>query len=310
MTTELFLDTETTGFSYKVEAIVELAIVDEAGNACINTLVRPPKPIPPEASAIHHITDDMVRSAPTLQELWPEIQALVKGRRVVAYNASYDKRFFPDSLECASEVVCAMHRLAKYLHTTREDPKQAYKPMNLDKAAELIQYQWTGDAHRALADTMAARAVWNWVNQRELPGINIFSGEPGLGGALTNPTEMAFEKGNIQSHYPVKIGAVVYADAEAAYQKFKTADSHENDELMAYLISEKLRQHPILVKHIQKRGGLPFLKNCSHFTQAKTERFQAWEGQGMDSRFIRNLVAGYRLLEKSGIQSELFEATA
>ena len=55
-----------------------------------------------------------------------------------------------------------------------------------------------------------------------MKGINIWSGcSIGIGAALTNPTELAFRKGNLKNHYPVEFKGRVFRDAEAAYQNHK-----------------------------------------------------------------------------------------
>ncbi|HDR9105386.1 TPA: DUF4326 domain-containing protein [Burkholderia vietnamiensis] len=133
------------------------------------------------------------------------------------------------------------------------------------------------------------------------PAINIWSGAPGLGGALTNMSERAREKGCIKHQYPVKVNGVTYPDSEAAYQALKVPGEEEyNDGLMIDLIALKFAQNAKLYDLVTKNGGVAWLEKCSHFTQAKTERAQSWEGQGNGSRFIRNLIHGY-LKAKTGV---------
>lgn len=125
-------------------------------------------------------------------------------------------------------------------------------------------------------------------------GVNIFSGGYGLGAALTNMTERAFEKGCLRKHYPVKIGDIVYGDSEAAYQALKVPeDDAYNDKLMIDIIALKFLQHPKIAERVAENGGAAWLAKCSHFTKAASPRFQSWEGAGLKSRFIRNLVAAY-----------------
>lgn len=124
--------------------------------------------------------------------------------------------------------------------------------------------------------------------------VNIWSGAPGLGGALTNMSERAREKGFIKNSYPVKVNGVMYPDSEAAYQTLKVQGEEDyNDCLMIDLIALKFLQNPVLFERTTRNGGVAWLEKCSHFTQAKTERAQSWEGQGCGSRFIRNLIHGY-----------------
>lgn len=126
-------------------------------------------------------------------------------------------------------------------------------------------------------------------------GINIWSGAKGLGGALTNMSELAKKKGGIKHSYPVRVNGVQYPDSEAAYQALKRpGDAAYNDGLMIDIICLKFQQNLKLKNLVTERGGVSWLGRCSHFTGAKSERFQAWEGQGVSSRFIRNLIHGYQ----------------
>jgi DNA polymerase III epsilon subunit-like protein len=161
----LYLDTETTGISAQANAIVEVAIVDDLGHALLNTLVNPGRPIPSEAAAIHGITDAMVRDAPALAELWPQIQGFAASAHVVIYNADFDRKFFPDRLASASRISCAMLEFAR--HYGEKDPyRGTYRWKNLEFAARHVRHRWTGAKHRALADALACRSVWQWIAQR------------------------------------------------------------------------------------------------------------------------------------------------
>lgn len=125
-------------------------------------------------------------------------------------------------------------------------------------------------------------------------GINIYSGTLGLGGALTNMTDRALEKQRIKHAYPVKVGEVDYIDVESAYQALKVAGQHDyNDGLMVDLICLKFKRHTKLFDLVKQCGGEKWLERCSHLTGAKSASFQSWEGQGVESRFIRNLIVGF-----------------
>lgn len=155
----LYLDTETTGFSPASGAtIVEIAIVDEDGRALIDTLIDPRQAIPPGAQQVHGISNEMVRGKPTLQEVLPAVRDVVEGQEVVIYNAAFDTAFFPDRLGQARAVSCAMLRFADVL---------GGKWRKLDVAASHVGHRWTGTAHRALADALACRTVWRWLEARK-----------------------------------------------------------------------------------------------------------------------------------------------
>ena len=155
----LYLDTETTGLHASGgDAIVEIAIVDERGVALINTLVNPNRTIPWHASNVHGISDSMVRGMPDLNDLLPQIRKVISGQQLVIYNAPFDVSFFPNRLREASSIECAMRNFASAL---------GGKSRKLDVAAAHVGHVWTGEAHRALADTLACKSVWNWLEGKK-----------------------------------------------------------------------------------------------------------------------------------------------
>jgi DNA polymerase III epsilon subunit-like protein len=154
----LFLDTETTGLSPAAgDAVVEVAIVDSGGRAVLNTLVDPGRGIPWHATNVHGITNDMVRGRPTLAQLMPQVREIISNQVVVIYNSSFDTPFFPGRLEEARSIECAMRRF------TNETGGGRWK--KLDAAAQKVGHRWTGNAHRALADALACRSVWDWLER-------------------------------------------------------------------------------------------------------------------------------------------------
>jgi DNA polymerase-3 subunit epsilon len=90
------LDVETTGRDAAGDRIVELGVVIGRGGEIIERrgwLVNPQRPIPAEATAVHHITDADVAGAPTFAELVPEVLAVLTSAVPAAYNAEFDRGF-------------------------------------------------------------------------------------------------------------------------------------------------------------------------------------------------------------------------
>lgn len=90
------IDLETTGFDATGEdRIVEVAVVrtDAAGRelGVYETLVNPGRAV--TASSVHHITDAMVREAPTFPEIADSLLAWLGGVVVVAHNAEFEDDF-------------------------------------------------------------------------------------------------------------------------------------------------------------------------------------------------------------------------
>lgn len=92
------LDVESTGLDCKVDEVVEIGIKRSTLSADLNiyqSLVRPEQPIPPKASALHHIIDEDVTSSPRLHEIAQTVKAFVQGSVIAAHNAEFDKSFLP-----------------------------------------------------------------------------------------------------------------------------------------------------------------------------------------------------------------------
>ena len=64
-------DVETTGMSPANDRIVELAAIRVEADGTLQrfqTLIHPGRPIPAAATAVHHISDEMVSTAPRFKE--------------------------------------------------------------------------------------------------------------------------------------------------------------------------------------------------------------------------------------------------
>jgi hypothetical protein len=89
------IDIETTGIDPAADAIIEIASVDMLRGGGItnamDTLVRPGKPIPPGASAIHHIIDEDLKDAPAFSEV---IDRFRGADAYVAHNCEFESSFF------------------------------------------------------------------------------------------------------------------------------------------------------------------------------------------------------------------------
>lgn len=89
-------DTETTGFLPGVDKIIEIGavrFVDGEVDAVYSTLVDPQMPIPPGASRVNGITDDMVRGKPRIEDLLQSLCDFCGNDVLVAHNAAFDTQF-------------------------------------------------------------------------------------------------------------------------------------------------------------------------------------------------------------------------
>lgn len=87
----IFLDLETTGLNLAVDRIVEIALLKvgtDGQRTMKRKLVNPERPIPADASAIHGITDDMVKDAPSFRQIANEIKQFLEGADLGGYNSN------------------------------------------------------------------------------------------------------------------------------------------------------------------------------------------------------------------------------
>lgn len=91
----IFYDTETTGIKTDKDRIIEIAAYDPARDRRFEKFVNPGCSIPAEATAIHHITDEMVAAAPSFAEVGAEFIEFCEGDVVlIAHNNdSFDLPF-------------------------------------------------------------------------------------------------------------------------------------------------------------------------------------------------------------------------
>lgn len=153
----LILDTETTGLDSSAE-IVEISIIDCTGAVLMDTLIKPTRPIPEDATRIHGITDEMVASAPTWTEVIEQFESIVQARALVIYNADYDIHIIDQTsnrhnvLETLRlDAECAMLAYAKF-YGEWDDHRNKFKWQRLGNAARQQGVVIQGKAHRALAD--------------------------------------------------------------------------------------------------------------------------------------------------------------
>lgn len=87
------LDSETTGLRDPV-GFVELSVADPDGNILLDTTVKPKTAIEPGAAKVHGYSARMLEGSPSFKEVYPDLLDAISGRRVVVYNAAYDRRVF------------------------------------------------------------------------------------------------------------------------------------------------------------------------------------------------------------------------
>jgi DNA polymerase-3 subunit epsilon len=92
----VYLDTETTGLHQTAE-VIEIGIIDDQGNTLFEQRIRPRGKIDPAAGRVHGITLEMLKEEPTWEQIWPQAEARLMGKRIGVYNVEFDLRLIKQS---------------------------------------------------------------------------------------------------------------------------------------------------------------------------------------------------------------------
>ncbi|MBC7422145.1 MAG: 3'-5' exonuclease [Ferruginibacter sp.] len=86
-----FIDLETTGVNLSTDRIVEVAIIKilpDNTRQVKRKLINPQMPIPAVVTAIHGITDEMVKDAPTFKQAGNELKMFIENCDMAGYNSN------------------------------------------------------------------------------------------------------------------------------------------------------------------------------------------------------------------------------
>lgn len=165
----IFFDTETTGNTEK-DFLVQIAY--KHGKESFAGLYMPPVKIPPEASAVHHITNKMVANKPTFKESTdqPIIKKLFESEDsvVVAHNAPFDLMIIEKEDIKPAKFICTL-RVARYLDKECKIPRY-----NLQYLRYFLDLEVAATAHDALGDVLVLEKLYERLKNKimETEGLN------------------------------------------------------------------------------------------------------------------------------------------
>ena len=148
------IDTETSGVD-KSSEVVQIGVIDKYGDVVIDTLLKPTKRISQQVINVHGITNEMLATAPALEDLYTTLSIKLSGVPLIAYNMDFDWRLLQQTFALRKLPMfrsgtrhCAMKQYAQF---NGKRGKRGYKWHKLSIAAEQEQVV-VKDAHTALGD--------------------------------------------------------------------------------------------------------------------------------------------------------------
>jgi DNA polymerase-3 subunit epsilon len=184
----IFFDLETTGVAPDQDRIVDFAFLrrePDGEEDVFASLVDPGLPIPPEATAVHHITDEMVRGRPPFAALAPKLLEFIGAADLAGFGIlRFDIPMLTAEFKRAGvtfttagrnlvDALAIFHRM---------------EPRNLAAACKFYCGTALEDAHRAEADMRASSAVlWAQLERypelpKDMAGLADFCQERGKSG--------------------------------------------------------------------------------------------------------------------------------
>lgn len=162
----IVIDTETTALD---GVAIQIALVGlKNGDVIYKSYIHTDQEIDPRAQAVHGISLDDLQDAPSAERVAAELDSLLKGQILVAYNASFDaeicKNTFPNSDFLNNDWVCAMYDVAVPLTGSTNQ----YGSISLGNALRRLKLRWRGEAHDAAGDCLATADLINAVAQTNL----------------------------------------------------------------------------------------------------------------------------------------------
>ncbi len=151
----IFFDTETTGNTEK-DFLCQIAY--KSGEEEFTGLYKPEVKIPPEASAVHHISNKMVADKLSFKESGDQVKIKklfeAKDVVVVAHNAPFDLMMLKKEDVVPNNFICTL-RVARHL-----DPEGKIDRYNLQYLRYFLDIEIEATAHDALGDVLVLEKLF------------------------------------------------------------------------------------------------------------------------------------------------------
>ena len=175
--TEIFLDTETTGLSYRDgHKIVEIACIETkdlipTGNV-FHKLINPRRNVPEGAFKVHGFSEEFLKDKETFEKIADEFLSFIKEKKIIIHNASFDLGFLDGELDTIQKERINKHFVIDSLEVARS--KFPGTSNSLDALCRKFNIDLSRRSkHNALLDCELLREVYiNLLDARE-PKFNL-----------------------------------------------------------------------------------------------------------------------------------------
>ena len=169
---EIFLDTETTGLSFKEgHKIVEIACIETKDliptNKVFHKLINPERKVSQDAFKVHGFSSDFLQDKPKFEEIAEELLEFIDGRKLIIHNAPFDIGFLNSEFKKINKKAIDIKKVDDTLSLARSKfPASSNSLDNLCKRFNIDISRRT--KHNALLDCELLREVYiNLVGQKE-----------------------------------------------------------------------------------------------------------------------------------------------
>ena len=121
---EIFLDIETTGLSFRENhKIVEIACIETKEliptKRIFHKILNPERNVPEEAFKIHGFSTDFLKDKPKFSEIADDLLNFINGKDLIIHNASFDIPFINHELKLIKKSVIAKNKIIDTLDLAR-----------------------------------------------------------------------------------------------------------------------------------------------------------------------------------------------
>jgi DNA polymerase III subunit epsilon len=186
---EIFLDTETTGLSFKEgHKIVEIACIETKDliptGKVFHKLINPKRDVPDAAYNVHGFSEKFLKNKETFDQIADEFEDFIKEKKIIIHNASFDLGFLDGELSVIKKNKIERKHVIDSLEVARN--KFPGTSNSLDALCRKFNIDLSRRTkHNALLDCELLREVYiNLLDAKE-PKFNLLNNNSGQSVSIT-----------------------------------------------------------------------------------------------------------------------------